>query len=532
MLCLEFKYLRAITGSADGKIRIWNILNGDCIRVMRGNSRCDPILSITTTDNRILINTEFNILLMEFEQVMFEYGCNKDDVGDKNTVDQKELMKKNKNYSSIRASRSELVATPNVKLFNDDRKSVLEHSSRPISGKNLKDAHLVNAISSKATNLPKNSIGNLSESALLKRQFIVQAINDTIISRTSLSVLSNHRSASNMNQHQNYHSHNYFERDDLYESSFNKFTTGTGDPRNRNLYEAKLFLRDQLKELKQNQQSNESEYPDGSKTKRSTKTNDPTETESCVETRVVNRDTIMSKYESSMSTINRPTSSPSKYDTKTKIKGKPQEYKNKYVIEEDEKYKSNLTESSNKFQTQTLISKVFESSEKTLQTNNNMHPVNVKSKLPNPKVIRPQTVSENSEETSRKIKSRSFKITRSKTANQPLTQTSEQALIMPTKLNTTANKLVVRSSRKTINENSEIKENNRISSHDNLNLMTFKDVDRIVETINSFYLHSPQKTQELRQADLYKKIWMLKSTGQYHGSLLVKPSSRAPEIRE
>jgi hypothetical protein len=499
---------------------------------MRGNSRCDPILSITTTENRILINTEFNILLMEFEQVIFEYGCNKDDVGDKNTADQQELMKKSKNYSSIRASRSELVATPNVKLFNDDRKSVLEHSSRPISGKNLKDAHLVNTISSKPTNLPKNSIGNLSESALLKRQFIVQAINDTIISRTSLSVLSNHRSASNMN-HQNYHPHNYFERDDLYESSFNNFGHGSGDPRSRNLYEAKLFLRDQLKEMKQNQQSNESENPDGIKTKRSTKTNDPTETESCVETRVVNRDTIMSKYESTMSTLTRPTSSPSKYDTKTKIKGKPQEYKNKYVIDEEEKIKSSLTESSTKFQTQTLVSKVFESSEAALQTNTNMHPVNVKSKLPNPKIIRPQTVPENSEEPRWRFKSSSFKIARSKTANQQSAEQSQQVpLLMGPKLNTTTNKLVVRSSRKTANENGEKKENNRLSSHDNLNLMTYKDVDRIVDTINSYYLHSPQKSQELQQADFYKKIWMLKSTGQYHGSLLVKPSSRAPEIRE
>ena len=161
---------------------------------MRGNSRCDPILSITTTENRILINTEYNILLMEFEQVVFEYGANKDDgTNDKSLADQHELMKKVKNYSSIRASRMELVATPNVKLFNDERKSVLEHSSRPISAKNLKDAHLVNTITSKPTNLPKNAVGDLSESALLKRQYIVQAINETIVSRTSLSVLSNHQ---------------------------------------------------------------------------------------------------------------------------------------------------------------------------------------------------------------------------------------------------------------------------------------------------------------------------------------------------
>lgn len=96
VLCLEFKYLRAITGSADGKIRIWNIINGDCIRVMRGNSRCDPILSITTTDTRILINTEYNILLMEFEAVIFEYGSNQDDTTEKSQLDPPELTQKKK----------------------------------------------------------------------------------------------------------------------------------------------------------------------------------------------------------------------------------------------------------------------------------------------------------------------------------------------------------------------------------------------------------------------------------------------------
>ena len=192
---------------------------------MRGNSRCDPVLSITTLDNRILINTEYNVLLMEFEQIQYEYGSNKDDTTEHSLADQQEIMKKTKNYPSIRASRMELVATPNVKLFNDDRKSVLEHSSRPISDKNLKDAHLVHTITSKPTNLPKNAIGNLSESALLKRQSIVQAINDTILSRTSLSVLSNHRSASHLNHHPHMHNqHNYYERDDLNESSLNNFS--------------------------------------------------------------------------------------------------------------------------------------------------------------------------------------------------------------------------------------------------------------------------------------------------------------------
>ena len=54
VLSLEFMYLRIITGSADGKLRIWNMLSGQCLRIMRGNSRSDPILSLVAIDNRYM----------------------------------------------------------------------------------------------------------------------------------------------------------------------------------------------------------------------------------------------------------------------------------------------------------------------------------------------------------------------------------------------------------------------------------------------------------------------------------------------
>ena len=52
VLCLEFMYLRVITGSADGKLRIWNMLNGQCLRIMRGNSKSDPIYRLIAIGNR------------------------------------------------------------------------------------------------------------------------------------------------------------------------------------------------------------------------------------------------------------------------------------------------------------------------------------------------------------------------------------------------------------------------------------------------------------------------------------------------
>ena len=69
---------------------------------------------------------------------------------------------------------------------------------------------------------------------------------------------------------------------------------------------------------------------------------------------------------------------------------------------------------------------------------------------------------------------------------------------------------------------------------DNLNLKTFKDVDRISDVITSGYrsLVPLDKARERQKDEIYKKFWHLKSTGQYHGSLLAKPKVMAPEIRE
>ena len=191
MLCVELQYLRAITGAADGKIRIWNILNGECIRVMRGNSKCDPVLSLSIVENRIVINTDNNVLLMEFEKIQYEYNTT---LVLKLTEEQKEetnklnnRFRKNKSYSAIRASRSELIGTPNVKLFNDDRKSALNHSARPLSGKNLREAQILNNLTSKAQNIARNSAGHVSEFALQKRHALLQSINATVLSKTSLS---------------------------------------------------------------------------------------------------------------------------------------------------------------------------------------------------------------------------------------------------------------------------------------------------------------------------------------------------------
>lgn len=189
--------------------------------MVRGNSQCDAIRSMSLTSDlrRLLINTENNILLMEFERVEYEYGSSpymnsgsnelrmgeeydEDEMGGRSPRKKSKKRSKQslsgKTYPSIRASRSELVCTPNVKLFDknataqqpqqqqhvmNSRSLALEHSARPISARDLKNAELVHRVTTSARTLmvSKSSTGNISEFALLKRQTIVNSINAAIM---------------------------------------------------------------------------------------------------------------------------------------------------------------------------------------------------------------------------------------------------------------------------------------------------------------------------------------------------------------
>jgi len=74
VLCLEFLCCRVVTGSADGKVRIWNLLNGDCLRIIRGNSKNDAITTIRASGDRMIVNTLSNLLIFNFEAVQWDYN--------------------------------------------------------------------------------------------------------------------------------------------------------------------------------------------------------------------------------------------------------------------------------------------------------------------------------------------------------------------------------------------------------------------------------------------------------------------------
>ncbi|XP_057570535.1 F-box and WD repeat domain containing protein 10B [Hippopotamus amphibius kiboko] len=74
VLHVALLFLRVISACADGKIRIYNLLNGNCLKVMKANGRGDPVLSFFIQGNRMVINTEGNVLLFQFENIKWQYS--------------------------------------------------------------------------------------------------------------------------------------------------------------------------------------------------------------------------------------------------------------------------------------------------------------------------------------------------------------------------------------------------------------------------------------------------------------------------
>ncbi|KAM9045348.1 F-box and WD repeat domain containing protein 10B isoform 3-T3 [Megaptera novaeangliae] len=74
VLHVALLFLRVISACADGKIRIYNFLNGNCLKVMKANGRGYPVLSFFIQGNRMVINTESNVLMFQFENIKWQYS--------------------------------------------------------------------------------------------------------------------------------------------------------------------------------------------------------------------------------------------------------------------------------------------------------------------------------------------------------------------------------------------------------------------------------------------------------------------------
>ncbi|NWZ92865.1 FBW10 protein, partial [Nesospiza acunhae] len=74
VLSLEFLYLRVISGCADGCIRIFNFLTGTCLRVLEPSGSGDPVSALCVTGNRVVTNSPSRLLLLQFEEVVWDYS--------------------------------------------------------------------------------------------------------------------------------------------------------------------------------------------------------------------------------------------------------------------------------------------------------------------------------------------------------------------------------------------------------------------------------------------------------------------------
>ncbi|XP_057630678.1 F-box and WD repeat domain containing protein 10B isoform X2 [Chionomys nivalis] len=77
VLQVSLLYLRVISACGDGKIRIYNFLNGNCLKVIKVDARGDPVLTFFYQGNRMVVQTDSNILLFQFENVKWQYNMDR-----------------------------------------------------------------------------------------------------------------------------------------------------------------------------------------------------------------------------------------------------------------------------------------------------------------------------------------------------------------------------------------------------------------------------------------------------------------------
>ncbi|NXM80487.1 FBW10 protein, partial [Oenanthe oenanthe] len=87
VLSLEFLYLRVISGCADGHIRIFSFLTGTCLKVLEPSSSGDPVSALYVAGSRVVINSPSRLLLLQFEDVVWDYSL---------PTDREELKKERK----------------------------------------------------------------------------------------------------------------------------------------------------------------------------------------------------------------------------------------------------------------------------------------------------------------------------------------------------------------------------------------------------------------------------------------------------
>ncbi|XP_026771329.3 F-box and WD repeat domain containing protein 10B [Pangasianodon hypophthalmus] len=75
VLTLSSLFLRVITGCVDGRIRIFSLLSGDCLRVIKIGTDESPIRSLHTHHNTIVVNSSSRVLILQFADQQWDYNA-------------------------------------------------------------------------------------------------------------------------------------------------------------------------------------------------------------------------------------------------------------------------------------------------------------------------------------------------------------------------------------------------------------------------------------------------------------------------
>ncbi|XP_078426799.1 F-box and WD repeat domain containing protein 10B [Cetorhinus maximus] len=118
VLCLQFLYLRVISGCRDGKIRIFDLTSGICLRVMRATGHGDPVLSLHHARDTIVINTVSSVVKFQFEEITWDYTAPAafESLALYDKFKMAPLRKQP--YSYIRAQRMRRIGSTNEKIYH------------------------------------------------------------------------------------------------------------------------------------------------------------------------------------------------------------------------------------------------------------------------------------------------------------------------------------------------------------------------------------------------------------------------------
>ncbi|KAM4623589.1 F-box/WD repeat-containing protein 10-like [Polymixia lowei] len=148
---LTLAFLRVITGCMDGKIRIFNFLTGDCLRVIKAEGKLSPILSLHFHDNNVLVNTTSSVLLYQFVKVSWVYAGSGEGgqrgvaVGQAGSATEKSFTSLRKfPHAFVRAERMAQVGSPNRKIYGCNgakpERAELSHHARSLSAPRMRRA--------------------------------------------------------------------------------------------------------------------------------------------------------------------------------------------------------------------------------------------------------------------------------------------------------------------------------------------------------------------------------------------------------